>query len=389
MLRTIVVGSDEDLDSRLRSLFRDTGRLGLIRTVREYPTRANLERMLRAHAPQVVFLCMDNLEAAIEVRNGIEHTVPGLPVVAFGRNTTQQVLLEVMRVGVREFMPLPFNPQSLIELSGRLEEHLAKEPLTFDATDLMFSFLPAKPGVGTSTLALNLSVAMSNYTKVLLADFDLNSGLIAFMLKVSSPYYLVDAAEKSAELDENLWPQLVTEVGRLHVLPSGPPEPGVRIEPVQIQRIVDFVRRQYDVITVDLSGNMEKYAIELMQESKQIFLVTTPEIPPLHLARERYNFLRQIDLGDRVSVLLNRYARRGAVNTNQIEDLLEAPVYETFPNRYHEVHKALVSGRPVDPDSDVGQRCNSLAERILNPGRSGGRRRKRRFLEHFSVLPGR
>ncbi len=326
MLRAIVVGTDEDLEARLKELFQDAGRIGLLRTVRDYPTGTDLERMLRAHAPHVVFLCMDNVDAALAVRTGVEETAPGLPVVAFGRNAGQQVLLELMKVGVREFLPLPFETQSLLELSNRLEDQLAETPLTFDSTDLMFAFLPAKPGVGASTLALNISVAMSRETKVLLADFDLNSGLIAFMLKVSSPYCLVDAVTKSAELDENLWPQLVTEVDRMHLLPAGRPQPGVRIEAIQIRRMLAFARRLYGVVAVDLSGNMEKYSIELMQESKQIFLVTTPEIPPLHLARERLNFLRQVDLGDRVSVLLNRYHKRGAISGAQIEDLLAVPV---------------------------------------------------------------
>ena len=235
----------------------------------------------------MVFLCVDHLQNALRVRTGIEETVPGLPLVAFGRNSSQQVLLELMKVGVREFLPTPFDQQRLHELADRVEQRLAEAPLSFDATDLMFSFLPAKPGVGTSTLALNISVAMAQNTKVLLADFDLNCGLIAFMLKLASHYSLVDAADKSGELDENLWPQLVSEIGELHVLPSGRSEPGVRIDPIQIRRLIAFARRQYGVICVDLSGNMEKYSIELMMESKRIFVVATPEIPPLHLARQR------------------------------------------------------------------------------------------------------
>ena len=388
MLRTLIVGADSNLAARLEVMFQEVERFALVRAVDSYPEGMRLERMLRAHAPQVVFLCIDHLENAMLVRAGIEETVPGLPLVAFGRNSTQQVLLELMKVGIREFFPTPFEQQRLHELADRVEQRLAESPLKFDATDLMFSFLPAKPGVGTSTLALNISVALSRRTKVLLADFDLNSGLIAFMLKLTANYSLVDAADKSAELDENLWPQLVREIGDLHVLPSGRSEPGVRIDPIQIRRLIAFARRQYGAICVDLSGNMEKYSIELMQESKQIFLATTPEIPPLHLARERYHFLRSIDLGDRVSVLLNRHHRRSTVSVAQIQELLGVPVYETFPNHYLGVHKSLVEGKPVDSTSELGRCFSKIAARILDPDSTeDGSSKKKRFIEHFTVRP--
>ena len=46
------------------------------------------------------------------------------------------------------------------------------------ATDI-FAFLPSKAGAGTSTIALNVSAAMSRRpdTHVMLSDFDLNSGM--------------------------------------------------------------------------------------------------------------------------------------------------------------------------------------------------------------------
>jgi len=390
MIRAITIGADEELTAGLDVAFNQTGRFTLLRAVKDYPETATLERVLRAHAPQAVFLCIDKLEAAVGTKTAIEQTVPGVPVIALGREADQQILLELMKMGIREFLPMPFQPQQVLDLADRVEDHLAKNPLSIEATDLMFSFLPAKPGVGTSTLALNLSVAFSRHqdTKVLLTDFDLNSGLIAFMLKMSAPYTIVDAVLRSDDLDENLWPQLVTDLGDLHVLPSGRTDPGVRIEPVQIHRMLNFCRRQYGVICADLSGNMEKYSIELMMESKRIFLVTTPEIPPLHLARERLNLLRELDLGDRVSILLNRWARKSTVTIAQIENLLNVPVFESFPNSYDGVHQALVKGKPVDAASDLGKGFANLARRILSPGAPdpAKTKSKRKFLESFSLL---
>jgi pilus assembly protein CpaE len=332
---------------------------------------------------------VDAVAEALLVLREIEETAPGTPVVAIGRDVTQQVLLELMRVGVWEVLPAPYQADDMLALANRLEEHLARNPLRFDATDMLFSFLPAKPGVGTSTLALNLSVALARCQNrdTLLMDFDLYSGLIAFMLKLNCPYSVVDALVRSEELDENLWPQLTCQAEGLHVLASGRPGMSADVQSAQIQRLVSFARHQYGIICVDLSGNMEKYSIELMQESKRIFLVTTPEIPPLHLARERYEFLRGMDLGDRVSILLNRWTKKNAISVAQIEELLEIPVYDSFPNNYNGVHQALVAGRPVDANSDLGKRFAALARRVMDPGGVEKPRKKKSFLETFSVLP--
>ncbi len=389
MLRAIIIGADDDLKRKLEGMFYETGRFGLIRSLEGYPDEHALERTMRAHAPETVFLCVDVLESALRTRTTIEQTVPGVPIVAFGRIADQDILMELMKQGVREFLPMPFESQRLLDLGDRIEERLAQNPLSIESTDLMFSFLPSKPGVGTSTLALNLSVALSRLgqTRALLTDFDLNSGLVAFMLKLGTPHSIMDAVLRSEDLDENLWPQLVARVGKLDVLPAGRPAPGVRIQPLQIQRMLNFARRQYDVMCADLSGNMEKYSIELMMESKRIFVVATPEIPPLHLARERLNFLREIDLIDRVSVLLNRWTRKSAISVSQIEDLLEAPVYDSFPNNYLGVHKALVEGKPVDENSDLGKKCQAFARRIMNPKERDRQPGKRTFLQSFSILP--
>jgi len=70
--------------------------------------------------------------------------------------------------------------------------------------------------------------------------------------------------------------------GRLDVLPSGDTQ---RLESIHVQYLLDFVRRQYRLLCADLSGNMEQYTLDIMQESKRIFLVSTPELPCLLLNR--------------------------------------------------------------------------------------------------------
>jgi Flp pilus assembly CpaE family ATPase len=218
---------------------------------------------------------------------------------------------------------------------------------------------------------------------------DLSSGMVRFMLKLDNPYSVTDAAEHSATMDEVMWPQLVTSIEKLDVLHAGKLRPDFRVEGPQVRYMIDFARRHYRAICIDLSGNMEKYSLEIMHESKKVFLVCTPEIPSLHLAREKLSFLRNLDLGDRVCLLLNRYHKRSVISPAQIEELLGVPVQMTFPNDYQGVHKALTAGKFVEAGSDLGKQLGRLAQNMLDRKGAAPVEHHKRFIEYFSILPAR
>jgi pilus assembly protein CpaE len=390
MLRGIVISGDSDLGQQLEEILIDTGQTSIVRRIDRYLEFTELDRVLRAHAPQMVFLSLTDLEKATQAVKTMEKTYHGLPVVAFHRDCSPRVLMETMRIGIREFLPYPFTRESILETLARVRQSLEERPLEFERTDLVFSFLPSKAGVGTSTLAMNTATALSRMTDkgTFLADFDLNSGMLRFMMKLTNSYSVIDATEHAGEMDEDLWPQLVSKVGNLDVLHAGRLNPGLRIEAHQMRALMDFVRRTYRAVCLDLSGNMERYSLEIMHESKRIFLVCTPELPSLHLARERFTYLQETDLADRVSVLLNRCQKKPMISPAQIEQLLGLPVHMTFPNDYQGVHHALTMGKPVDSSGELGQRCTALAHALLNPKPAAATAdTRKRFVEYFTPTP--
>jgi len=128
MLRAIVLGASAELAGELRRHLEDSGQFAVLRSLEQLPPPQELARMLRAYAPQAVFLSADRLREAIELAAAIEESVPGLPVVAFGSHAEPRTLLELMKAGIREFLPQPFELQSALELAHRLREKLAKSP---------------------------------------------------------------------------------------------------------------------------------------------------------------------------------------------------------------------------------------------------------------------
>ena len=357
-----------------------------------YPSADELGRVVRAVAPEVAFLSVESMPEVVAVVKELETLAPGIQYIAVSRECDPQVLLDAMRIGIREFVSAPFQANAVHEAVRRVKDQLGKKPPKINTTTDIYSFLPAKAGCGASTLALNVSVALAKRpdTNVILSDFDMNSGMMRFMLKLTNEFSVSDACEHSMNMDESLWPQLVTKLGALDVLHAGKLNPNLRIEGTQIRHLIDFMRRNYQAMVFDLSGNLERYSFEIMHECKKIFLVCTPEIPALHLAREKYVFLRSLDLQDRVSVLVNRCQKRQVISNEQIEQILGLPVHMVFPNDYQTVHKALTLGRWIDFNTELGKNVHHFAHGLVEPkfktGNTGQHpAAKRRFLDFFSV----
>ena len=394
MLRAIIICPDSELDASLRAGLENFSNITVVKSVTRYPHPHEFLRIIRTVGPQVIFVGVQQVDRALEIVREVQSSAPNVEVVAISHSINPQVLLDLMQAGVREFLAVPFNVTVLAECLGRLSEALNKRPMVSDSTDLLFAFLPSKAGSGTSTIALNAAMAIAKVkaSSVLLIDFDMSCGMIGFMLKLENEYSVVDADEHAMAMDDNLWRPLVSRIGNLDVLQSGRMNPSFRMEAKHLLHLLDFARRRYKSICVDLSGNMEKFSLEIMQEAKTIFLVCTPELPSLHHAREKYLFLNNLDLGDRVSVLLNRCNQRDLVSPAQVEQLLGLPVTLSLPNDYRGVHKAIDAGKQIEPQSELGRRFRDLAATMIDgsgptPAAPPAPQGKRRLFNMFQSRP--
>jgi pilus assembly protein CpaE len=244
LFRCVIVGPGPELCARLQAALEATGHVEVARAIDQYPTAIDLVRALRAQAAEILFISFESPEKALKTVELLEAEASHVQVVAFDRRMDLAVVRESMRIGIREFLVDPFERSSVREALERLQKLLERRPAAYGATNEIFSFLPSKAGVGASTIALNVSAAMARTpdTRVLLSDFDLNSGMIRFMLKLSNTHSVMEAVENAAKMDEQLWLQLVSSVGALDVLHAGSINPNYRIEPGQIRDTVSFIK---------------------------------------------------------------------------------------------------------------------------------------------------
>ncbi len=387
MLRTVIVGPDAKQAQQLaNALSALANELSVGRVLLDYPDEGELVRTLRTHAPDVIFLSFERSDLAIKIVERVAQEVEGVQFVAYHRDCDAATLREIMRAGVRELVAEPFELNALVESLRNVKTLVEQRPPLYTAKGRIYSFLPAKAGSGATTMALNLSGALARVpnTRVLLSDMDLSSGILRFLLKIRNEHAIMEVLEHLHELDENLWQQLVTTVAKLDVLHSGPMNPNVRVDPSQVHDVAQFWLRNYDVVCVDLSGNLERYSLEILRDSQQVFLVCTPEVPSLHLTREKLAFLKSLDLDSRVAVVLNRVSKQSLLTPQQVQDVLGVPVMHNFINDYQAVNSATRAGEFVDPKSKLGMQFTDLAASLLNKPRVETTS-KRKFLEFLSA----
>jgi pilus assembly protein CpaE len=394
VFRSIVICPDRELSTKLNRALEASGAVNILRTSDKYPTPAELPRNLRGFGAEILFLSFERVDKALELMATLDKEASQVQVVAVHKSLDPQLLREGMRAGVREFLVEPFERKAVWDSLTHLKDLLEKHPVQYETTNRIYTFFPSKAGAGTSTIALNVSAAMARKQRsnVLLSDFDLNSGMVRFLLQLNNPHSVPEACEHCDELDETLWPQLVTSLNGLDVLHAGRINPHIRIEPAQVRTLLGFMRRNYETLCFDTSGNLERYSVELMQESKRVFLVCTPEIPSLHQAREKMAFLRELELDTRVSVILNRAGKKPLFTNKQVADIVGAPVVRSMPNDYQGVSRALTNGTLVEPESDLGRAYAEFAGSLFDEEQPSAATPtkveiKRKFMEFLAVRP--
>jgi Flp pilus assembly CpaE family ATPase len=187
-------------------------------------------------------------------------------------------------------------------------------------------------------------------------------------------------------MDWDLWSGLISQMGNLHLLGSGALDISRRVPMEQFGNVLDFVVRQYSSISIDLSGHMEDYEIEVLMRSRRIFLVTTPDVSALHVARRKSGWLRDLKLAGNVSVILNCVERRSSLSVDDIERIIDLPVKHLLPASTQEISKAVQRGAILEESSALQKELSRIAAEMVPAVATRPKRNPmRRFVEYFSI----
>jgi pilus assembly protein CpaE len=384
-MRSILISPNQVLRSQFENVAESLKGIGLAKRLDAYPDADLLSRVVRAWAPDVVFMSMEDPQAAELVSRQLSAEFPGIQAIGIHTAHDSSIFHLALRLRLREVLIAPFQVDDLAHLMEDVNKHLEANPVNIGCANRFFAYLPAKPGAGASTIAANATWAFSETenSHVLLADFDTHSGMAGFMFNVEHEYSLADATGRTVNLDDESWQRLVRKVGNIDLLLSGAPRLNDEdINMKQLGQLLQFVRRNYSVVNTDLPDSFDERSLAVLREASRIFLVTTPELPSLRMARMKAGLLRKLELEDKVCLLVNRVSRKSDLSSGEIEETVGLPVFASFPCDYADVTKSI---REAKQAAKLAPSIRTFVQKLLD--KNPPREKRARFIQRFALVP--
>ena len=269
-----------------------------------------------------------------------------------GRADTQ-IMLEAFRRGVKEFIPLPINPQEMEAALGRFEERLcARVPTRERKAGKVVSIIGAKGGVGTSTVATNLAAGAKYVVpskSVALMDLNLQNSDLTLFLDLPASGGLRDLSQDLSRLDETiLHSVLMKHKSGIDLLPSG--YDGLNgLTPVSrcVTHTLDLMQSSYDSIFIDC-GHVLETSKEALDFSSTIVLVTTLNVPAVRRTKQLLDVFRDAHYeSNKIMLVVNRYSTRDEELLRHTEETLRLKADGLIPNDYASTNRAINDGQPL------------------------------------------
>jgi pilus assembly protein CpaE len=275
-----------------------------------------------------------------------------------------------MRAGINEYLYPPLQEPLRRALERRSAERSRRRDAGAKAGGKSFAFFSAKGGCGATTLVTHVAAELGRQNqKVLLADLDLDSGMVGFITKTKSVYSILDAVNNLHRLDIHYWKALVSNGIPGVEIVSAPLALASKqqIKDEQVRHVLGFARPHYDWTLVDLGRSLSHMAMAALEEIDEACLVTTLEVPALHQSKQIIQTLLDSGYGKhRIRLILNRSPKRLDITPAELEKMLGVPIFFMVPNDYPELYETYAEGRMLNRNSDLGKQIAKLALKLAS-----------------------
>lgn len=336
--------------------------------VKEYINDQVLEMRLRQWQPDVVFLDLvtDVDTACQSIRFLVERT-PTVQAVGLHFEQDSDSIVRSLRAGATEFLWAPFDRDAQATAADRIRKLKAPAVVETAGNGSVIGFASTKPGSGASTLAAQVAFAIRRLAekKVLLLDLDLMGGTIGFYLKLQHNHSLNEVFESPEAPSHSELAGMVAHVGGVDIIP-GPDEPqSVAMDQLRLHGVISECRKIYDYVILDLPTIFQRTSLLGLSETDTSYLVTTAELPSLHLTRKALDMLAAFGFEkSRYGIILNRLNKEDGIASVDLEKMFGSPIKATLPNDYFSLHRVVTRGEPLSGDGELARSIESLTASI-------------------------
>jgi pilus assembly protein CpaE len=284
--------------------------------------------------------------------------------------TDPEMLMQAIRIGVREFFPQPIKRGDVEQALKRFKErrtHVA--PVTHQKSGTLISVVGSKGGVGTTTIAVNLAVTLAeqqNDGSVVILDMNTLFGEIPLFLEISPKYHWGEITKNIERLDDTFLMNVLSKHSSgVHVLPSPGYLNGHQAPtPKTMERLLDVMKRMFDYVVIDCGQSTDETALKTIQLSDEVLLISVLSLPCLANANK---LLRSfVDLGylpkARIKVVLNRYLKKSEISLQDAKKGIGHDLYWVIPNDYATTMAAINNGKPLSKIAPKSKIVKSFKE---------------------------
>jgi pilus assembly protein CpaE len=317
--------------------------------------------------------------AALGVLETTTARYPAMTVILLCPNASPELLRDAMRIGVRELLPSPPDPHTLLTALERVRQRLDISKSPRKAGRIM-SWIACKGGSGATFLASNFAYALaaSGSKRVALIDLNLQFGDAAlFLSDQPPPTTLSEVVKQIRRLDSALLASSMIHVTpNCHVLaaPENLAESGL-IKPEHLDTLLSVAASHYDYVILDLGRSLDALSLRALDKSETIFLVIQLTLPFIRDCKRLIHALASLGYSrDKLSLVVNRHEKGGDITVGDAERVLGQKISRIVPNSYRAVAASVNQGVPLlklAPRDPVGKALAELAETIEAPAKSG------------------
>ena len=302
---------------------------------------------------------------------------PETKVVVIGGINDVAFYRELIREGISEYLIKPLQALQLIEAVAQVYANPKAAPL-----GRVIAFIGAKGGVGSSSLAQNVSwtMATGEGLDTVLADLDLAFGCAGLNFNQEVAPGLVDILGQPDRVDAMLLERMLIKIDeRLSLLSgSGGFDRDFQIEPVAIDALFSAMRASVPFLVLDVPALWAPWTKFTLQNAEQIVITATPDLGSLRNLKSLTEKLIEVRPNDPPPVIvINQVGvpKRPEIQPGEFSKAIGIPITAAIPFDPQSFGKAQTNGQMVSelaPKSKTAEAITALAKSLVGTGRSAG-----------------